>query len=67
MTKTNLDNKIESRCTKFEKAKIRFLAKKYANGNMSLLLIYSAMNVPQENLKELITIYKDGLIKHRQL
>lgn len=58
MTKTNLDFKIESRCTKFEKARIKWLAKKHANGNVSLFMIYCAMNFPiDENLIEKITDY----------
>lgn len=60
MTKTNLDQKIEARCTKFEKSKIKFLAKIYAKGNMSLFVIYSALNMPKENLKEAIERYKKG-------
>jgi len=60
MTNINLDKKIEARCTKFEKSKIKFLAKTYANGNMSLLIIYAAMTVPLDSLKELIEIYKKG-------
>lgn len=47
MTKTKLDHKIEARCTKFEKSKLKFLAKKYANKNLSLFVIASAMLIEE--------------------
>lgn len=42
--------KIEIRVSEFEKNRIKWLAKKYANGNMSLYMIYHAMNAPRKNI-----------------
>lgn len=55
--KKELTEKIEVRVSEFEKNRIKWLAKKYANGNVSLYLIYHAMNAPRkeinpEHLKE---------------
>jgi len=59
MTNRNkqLTEKIEIRVSEFEKNRIKWLAQKYANGNVSLYLIYHGMNAPRkeispESLKE---------------
>lgn len=39
-----LTEKIEIRVSEFEKNRIKWLAKKYAGGNVSLFLIYHGMN-----------------------
>ena len=51
MTKIKeLTEKIEIRVSPFEKNRIKWLADKYANGNMSLYLIYHGMNAPRKEV-----------------
>ena len=40
------------RCTKAEKSRIRWLADRYANGNLSLWVIRSALEMPRKKIKE---------------
>lgn len=47
MTK-NLSYKIEIRVSQIEKERIRFLADQFAGGNMSLWIVYCALNAPRE-------------------
>jgi len=63
--KKELTEKIEIRVSEFEKNRIRWLAKKYANGNVSLYLIYHAMNavrkeIDPDHLKEYSLRRKKG-------
>ena len=45
-----LTEKIEIRVSEFEKHRIKWLAKKYAHGNVSLYLIYHGMNAPRKEI-----------------
>lgn len=46
--KKELTEKIEIRVSVFEKNRIKFLAEEYANGNISLFVIYNAINAKRE-------------------
>ena len=53
----SLTEYIHIRVSEFEKNRLQWLSNKYADGNLSLYLIYHAMNAPRkkidpENLKE---------------
>lgn len=66
--KKELTEKIEVRVSEFEKNRLRWLANKYANGNLSLYVIYHAMNAPRkeinpEYLKEFSKRNKKSIIK----
>ena len=52
MTSRNkqLTEKIEIRVSEFEKNRLKWLANKYANGNVSLYLIYHGMNAPRKDI-----------------
>ena len=52
MTSRNkqLTEKIEIRVSEFEKNRLKWLANKYANGNVSLYLIYHGMNAPRKEI-----------------
>jgi len=63
--KKELTTKIDIRVSQFEKNRIKWLADKYANGNVSLYLIYHAMNAPRKevdpkDLKEFSNRRKKG-------
>lgn len=63
-----LIKKIEIRVSEFEKNRLQWLADKYANGNVSLYLIYHGMNAPRKeidpkNLLEYSKRRKKGAIK----
>lgn len=45
-----LTEKIEIRVSEFEKNRLKWLANKYANGNVSLYLIYHGMNAVRKNI-----------------
>jgi hypothetical protein len=52
-----MDVRIEIRCSTIEKNRIKALAAIYADGNLSLWLVHSAMNAPRkkingDNIKE---------------
>jgi len=47
-----LTEKIETRVSEFEKNRIQFLADKYANGNVSLFMVYHAINAPRKEIDE---------------
>ena len=54
---------IQIRVSEFEKNRLQWLADKYANGNLSLYVIYHGMNAPRkeinpEHLKEHSTRHK---------
>lgn len=44
--------KIQIRLTEFELNRIKILAKKYANGNMSAWIIHGALNAPRKFFKQ---------------
>lgn len=53
MTKNRkLSKKIELRCSDYEKIRIKWLADKYAGGNISLWLIYAAINAPRKKIDQ---------------
>lgn len=61
--KKELTEHIHIRVSEFEKNRLQWLADKYANGNLSLYMIYHAMNAPRkeidpENLKEYSSRHK---------
>jgi len=68
MTKTRkkeLTEKIEIRVSEFEKNRLKWLAQKYAGGNVSLYMIYHAMNaerkeISPENISEYSKRRKKG-------
>jgi hypothetical protein len=41
----NLTDYIHIRVSKFEKNRLKWLADKYANGNLSLWIIYASLNI----------------------
>lgn len=45
-----LIKKIEIRVSEFEKNRIKFLADQYANGNVSLFLIYHGLNSTRKEI-----------------
>lgn len=49
--KKELTEKIDIRVSEFEKHRIKWLADKYANGNVSLYLMYHGMNAPRKNIE----------------
>lgn len=51
MTKRKLNEVIQIRVSDFEKNRLKFLAEKFANGNLSLWIIYCALNAPRKKLK----------------
>lgn len=42
--------RIEIRCSEREKNRIKWLAGKYCNGNVSQYLIYAALHIPPEEI-----------------
>lgn len=50
--KKELTEYIHIRVSEFEKNRIKFLADKYANGNISLFLIYHGINAIRKNIDE---------------
>lgn len=52
MTKHKLTEKIEIRVTEYEKNFIKGLADLYAQGNVSLFMVYAAFNSDRKMLKE---------------
>ncbi|MCK5608289.1 hypothetical protein KAR91_40785 [Candidatus Pacearchaeota archaeon] len=50
MTNKNSE-KLQIRLTEYEKNRIKWLADKYANGNMSLYLIYAALNIDRRKIR----------------
>jgi len=66
MTKKKLlSEKIEIRVSKQEKEKIKFLANKFAYGNVSLWMIYCALNMPRRKIK--FNDLEDSIRKRPQL
>ena len=49
--KEKLTHRIRVRCSEFEKNRLQMLADMYAGGNLSLWIIYAAMNVERKHLK----------------
>lgn len=47
---TKQNKKIELRCTEMEKNRIKWLADRYADGNVSLYMIYAALNMPRKKI-----------------
>lgn len=45
-----LIKKIELRVSEFEKNRIKWLADRYANGNISLWVVYCALNAPRKEI-----------------
>ena len=45
-----LIKKIELRCSDKEKNRVKFLADRYAGGNVSLYLIYAALNIDRKKI-----------------
>lgn len=48
--KKELTEKIEIRVSEFEKNRIKWLAGKFANGNVSLFMIYHAVNARNKEI-----------------
>lgn len=46
-----LNKKIELRISDFDKNKIKFLAEKYHDGNVSRFMVYCALNFPRHKMK----------------
>jgi hypothetical protein len=46
-----LNNYIQIRVSVYEKHRLKWLAKKYADGNLSLYLIYAALNIDRKRIK----------------
>lgn len=49
---TKLDKKIEIRVSESEKNRIKFLADKFCDGNMSRWIVYAALNVARKKVKK---------------
>lgn len=49
--KKELTEKIEIRVSEFEKNRIKWLAKKYAGGNVSLYMIFHAIHAIRKEIK----------------
>lgn len=47
----NLDYFLKIRVSRLEKERIKFLADKFAGGNMSLWITYCALNAPRKKIK----------------
>ena len=47
----NLNEYIHIRVSKYEKNRLKWLADKYADGNVSLWMIYASLNVNREFIK----------------
>ncbi len=47
----NLNEYIHIRVSSYEKNRLKWLANKYANGNVSLWMIYASLNVNREFIK----------------
>lgn len=50
LTKKKLTEILHIRVSEIEKNRIKFLAEKFANGNISLWVTYCALNAPREKL-----------------
>lgn len=51
MAKRNLDKFVKIRVSEYEKNRIKYLADNFAGGNMSLWIIYCALNMPRKKIK----------------
>ena len=47
----NLNEYIHIRVSSYEKNRLKWLAKKYADGNLSLWIIYASLNINREFIK----------------
>ena len=50
-TMDNLNETINIRVSAFEKNRLRWLADKYADGNLSLYMVFSSLNIDRSNIR----------------
>ena len=63
----NLNEYIHIRVSTYEKNRIKWLAEKYADGNISLWMIYSSLNMRREFIKpELLKESKRNRVSGRK-